>query len=117
MQQFVHYFLHFVAPAFLALKFYPDQWKRVYLFFLATMLIDLDHLLATPIFDPQRCSIGFHPLHSFYAIAIYVALYFVPKYRIISFGCLFHILTDSIDCLFTFNNCHQCFEAFKQHLP
>jgi len=117
MQQFIHYFLHFIAPVFLALKFYPNKWKSVYLIFLATMLIDLDHLLVTPIFDPLRCSIGFHPLHSIYAIAIYIALYFIPKYRIISFGCLLHILTDSIDCLFTFNKCHQCFEAFKQHLP
>ena len=28
-----------------------------------TMMVDLDHLIADPIFDPQRC-IGFHPLHS-----------------------------------------------------
>ena len=40
----------------------------------AVMLIDLDHLLATPIFDPARCSIGFHPLHSYYAIGVYFIL-------------------------------------------
>ena len=27
---------------------------------LTTMLIDLDHLLANPVFDPDRCSINFH---------------------------------------------------------
>ena len=30
----------------------------------ATMLVDLDHLLATPLYNPDRCSLGFHPLHT-----------------------------------------------------
>lgn len=65
---------------------------------LATMLIDLDHLLATPIFDPGRCSINFHPLHAYWAMAGYVVLYFFRKTRIIAMGLLFHMLTDYIDC-------------------
>ena len=32
---------------------------------MATMLVDLDHLFADPIYDPDRCSIGFHPLHQY----------------------------------------------------
>lgn len=66
-----------------------------------TMLVDLDHLLANPIFDPNRCSIGFHPLHSYFAIAGYVLLILVPnKYvRIIAVGLIFHMLTDFEDCL------------------
>jgi hypothetical protein len=77
------------------------------------MLIDLDHLFATPIFDPLRCSIGFHPLHSFYAIAIYFILLLVPKLRIISIGILLHIFTDAIDCAWTFAKCHQCYMDSK----
>jgi hypothetical protein len=38
-----------------------------------TIIVDLDHLLADPIYDPNRCSIGFHPLHSYPAIVIYLA--------------------------------------------
>ncbi len=65
---------------------------------LATMLVDLDHLFATPIFDPGRCSINFHPLHTYWAMAGYVVLLFFRKTRIIAVGLLFHMLTDYIDC-------------------
>jgi hypothetical protein len=66
---------------------------------IATMLVDLDHLLAEPMFDPARCSIGFHPLHSYYAIAIYAVMAFFPKLRIVAVGLLFHMVTDFQDCL------------------
>ena len=46
---------------------------------IATMLVDLDHLLANPIFDPNRCSIGFHFLHSEIAIIGYVFMLFFTK--------------------------------------
>ena len=65
------------------------------------MLVDVDHLLANPIYDPTRCSIGFHPLHSFIAIMMYFALCFIPKYkylRIIALGLMIHMVLDSIDC-------------------
>ncbi len=65
---------------------------------LATMLVDLDHLFATPIFEPGRCSINFHPLHTYWAMAVYVILLFFKKTRIIAVGLLFHMLTDYIDC-------------------
>lgn len=65
----------------------------------ATMLIDLDHLLATPIYDPLRCGVGFHALHSEYAIITYVGLLIYPKTRIIGLALLLHIFTDSLDCL------------------
>lgn len=64
------------------------------------MLVDLDHLFAYPIFDPNRCSINFHFLHTYYAMAVYVLLLFFKKpFRIIGIGLLFHMLTDYIDCL------------------
>ncbi len=62
------------------------------------MLIDLDHLLATPVFDPNRCSINFHPLHSYYAIACYFILLIPKKSRILAIGLLIHLIADSIDC-------------------
>lgn len=68
---------------------------------IATMLVDLDHLIADPIFDPDRCSIGFHPLHSYYAIAIYAGMLFIKNtyVRIVATGLLFHMFTDFQDCL------------------
>ncbi|QHS54257.1 hypothetical protein GWR56_01335 [Mucilaginibacter sp. 14171R-50] len=95
----IHYGLHFFAPGLLALIFFRKIWQKAWLIMVATMLVDADHLLAKPIFDPTRCSIGFHPLHSYYAIAIYVILLFVPKTRIIAIGLLFHMLADYQDCL------------------
>lgn len=100
LKPFVHYSLHFVFPAFFAFIFYRKEWKKVYLLLLSTMLVDLDHLLATPVFDPNRCSIGFHPLHSYHAIIIYLlGLFFLKgNYRIIAIGLLFHMFTDWQDC-------------------
>ncbi|MBV6655379.1 MAG: hypothetical protein KI786_16540 [Mameliella sp.] len=99
LQPIVHYSLHFLAPGLLAYFLFPDQWKRAWLIMIATMLVDIDHLLADPIFDPDRCSIGFHPLHSYPAIGVYAVLLFWPKSRIIAVGLLFHMLTDFQDCL------------------
>ena len=62
------------------------------------MLIDLDQLLATPIFDSNRCSINFHPLHTDFAALIYVIGLFFRKTHILAFALLFHLLTDFIDC-------------------
>ncbi len=99
MQFFIHYFLHLGFPLILALVFFRSEWKKVYFILLATMLVDLDHLLADPIFDPNRCSINFHPLHTYYAMIVYVALLFFKKpYNIIGLGLVLHMLTDALDC-------------------
>ena len=94
-----HYTLHFIFPAIIAFLFFRKQWVKVYLLFIATMLVDLDHLLANPIFDPNRCSINFHPLHSYFAIGIYVLGTFFKPTRIIAIGLLLHMLADAADCL------------------
>ena len=67
---------------------------------IAANLIDIDHLLATPIFDPARCSIGFHPLHSIWAALAYAIMLIMPswKWRAFAFGCLWHLAVDSGDC-------------------
>ncbi|KAA2242615.1 hypothetical protein F0L74_08760 [Chitinophaga agrisoli] len=105
MQQFIHYFLHFIFPVFIAWFFYRKTWLKAYLIMLATMLVDADHLLARPIYDPCRCSIGFHPLHSPVAIAVYCLLLFFPRTRLIAIGLLLHMATDGIDCLFILKHC------------
>ena len=46
----VHYGLHFVFPLVIALLWPRRRWTVVYLLLLSTMLIDVDHLLARPIF-------------------------------------------------------------------
>ena len=65
---------------------------------MATMLVDLDHLLATPIYDPARCSIGFHPLHTLAPVVAYCLLCALPKTRYIGIGLVIHMLLDSLDC-------------------
>ena len=100
MQTFIHYFLHFGFPLGIALIFFRNDWKKVYLILIITMLVDLDHLFANPIFQANRCSINFHPLHTYYAMIVYVVLLFLRKpLNIIGIGLLLHMLTDYIDCL------------------
>jgi len=65
---------------------------------MSTMFVDLDHLLADPIYDPNRCSVGFHPLHNPIAIAMYGILCFAKKLRLIGIGLLIHMILDSINC-------------------
>ena len=100
LQHITHYGLHFVVPMFIAVAINKGNWKCIYLILVSTILIDLDHLLATPIYDAQRCSIGFHPLHSYSAIVLYCIIFLIPKTRVLGIGLLLHILTDFIDCLF-----------------
>ncbi|WP_438977241.1 DUF6122 family protein [Polaribacter sp.] len=94
----IHYSLHFIFPLLISLIFFNSKWKKVYLIFLLSMLVDLDHLLANPIFQENRCSINFHPLHSYIAIGIYFVGLFFSKTRILAIALLFHMLTDLIDC-------------------
>ena len=99
-QFFIHYSLHFVFPLLIAFVFFRKDWKKVYLIMLSTMIVDLDHLLANPIYQEDRCSINFHPLHTYYAIAVYIIMIFFRKpLNIIGIGLLLHMLTDFIDCL------------------
>lgn len=102
LKTLIHYFLHLAFPMVLAWLFFRDRWKKAYLLMLATMLVDIDHLLASPVFDPHRSSIGFHLLHSYPAIAAYAlgVVLLRGNYRIIATGLLFHMLTDFLDFYF-----------------
>ena len=99
IQPLLHYSIHFGLPLIIALIFFKTHWKMAYLIMLLSLLIDVDHIWANPIFDPNRCSIGFHPLHSYWAIAIYVVLTLFKKTRLIGIGLMIHIIADATDCL------------------
>ena len=94
----IHYGIHFILPLIVALFLFKNQWKKAYLIMILGMLIDLDHLLATPIFSPNRCSLNYHPLHSYFAIAIYFMFLIPQKTRLIGLGLVIHILADTVDC-------------------
>ena len=83
---------------------------------MSTMAVDLDHLLADPVYDPQRCSIGFHPLHTVPALVGYALLFGVtavlerrrgrvdpfPAVRLallVGLGLLIHMALDWGDCM------------------
>lgn len=97
----LHILLHLLIPLIISLLFFRKSWKKAYVVMVLTMLVDLDHLLATPIYDATRCSIGFHPLHTFIPICIYLIACFIPKVRYIGVGLIIHMILDSIDCQLT----------------
>ncbi len=111
----LHIALHFVVPLLAALAFYRDRWRWTTLVLIATMAVDVDHLLADPIYDPARCSIGFHPLHTWPPILLYAALFVVPvvwapktksdvwkerlhAVHLVGLGLLIHMALDWGDC-------------------
>lgn len=112
----LHLLLHVALPTLVALAFYRPRWHSALLLMLATMLVDADHLLADPIYDPERCSIGFHPLHGAPAIVLYAFMFALPlvlrrtapqrrasePLRVVhlaGLGLLIHMALDAIDCV------------------
>ena len=93
-----HLLLHALVPGLVAWFGYRTIWLKAWLIMMATMLVDLDHLLATPIFSPDRCSIGFHPLHSYPAIGIYILMCTWRPTRLIGLGLVIHMAVDASDC-------------------
>jgi hypothetical protein len=97
----IHYSFHLLVPFAFAKRFWNQNWKMAGLIMVGTMIIDLDHLLADPVYDPGRCSVGFHPLHTLAASIAYAGLLAVPswKWRAFGAGCLWHLCTDILDCM------------------
>ncbi len=101
----MHILLHFLIPVIVVDLFFRQDWKFGYVVMVSTMLIDVDHFLANPVYDPGRCSIGFHPLHGLLPIAFYVFLCFIPKLRYIGIGLVIHMVLDSLVCQLTNGVC------------
>jgi len=68
----LHIALHFIIPLIAAVIFWRKLWRDCWVWMLTGIAIDADHLLADPIYDASRCSIGFHPLHSPVAMVFFV---------------------------------------------
>jgi len=97
----LHIGLHFLIPALVTGIFFRKRWQYAYFIMIATMLVDVDHLIANPIYDPGRCSIGIHTLHHPLLVMLYLALCFFPKTRLVGIGLSIHMCLDAIDCQVT----------------
>jgi len=98
----IHMLAHLLVPGLVARFVFKPRWQRAWAIMVGTMLVDLDHLVASPIFDPGRCSIGTHPLHTELAMAIYGLMLLVPPLRIVATGLLIHMALDASDCYLQF---------------
>lgn len=111
----LHLALHLLVPLVLAGAVYRPHWVRAFALLMATMAVDADHLLADPIYDPNRCSIDFHPLHGTPAIAIYALAMLLPlglrvrseararlgpwwTLHLLGTGLIVHMVLDAGDC-------------------
>lgn len=99
-RHWIHYGAHLLVPFAFARLLFREHWQGAAAIMLGTMVIDLDHLLADPVFDPERCGIGFHPLHTAWAGGAYGAMLAVPswRWRAAALGLLWHLATDALDC-------------------
>ena len=95
----LHVAAHFLVPALIARFGFPERRLRAWLWMVGTMLVDLDHLVADPIYDPNRASLGFHPLHAWWLQPVYVALALWPRTRLVGIGLVVHMALDGIDGL------------------
>jgi len=95
----LHILLHLAIPLLVAIWFFPEKKWLVFLIMASTMLVDLDHLLASPVYDPTRCSIGFHPLHGYIPIGFYGLMLLHKNTRIVGLGLSIHMSLDVIDCI------------------
>lgn len=110
-----------MIPAVFSILFFREEWRKACLIMCLTISVDIDHLWATPIYDAARCSIGFHPLHQWFPICLYILLCFSPYFfraavycggvkwqarikvyaqtvQYIGVGLILHMALDSVDC-------------------
>ena len=65
----IHLALHLLVPAVVAGVFYRKQFLRAWAVMCATMLVDVDHFLADPLYDPSRCrNPAYHTLQRLFKI-------------------------------------------------
>ena len=119
----IHLLLHILVPAVVAWVFVVFQESNldasrryIWIFFLMmiTVVVDVDHLLAKPVYAPDRCSILFHPLHTLWPMMAYGVMLLWPLImrqvgiplrkvdKIIGWlgaGLVIHMALDGFDCL------------------
>jgi len=120
----IHLLLHVLVPAVVAWVFVlftqgskADEYKRfiwVFFWMMASMVVDVDHLLAMPVYAPNRCSILFHPLHTAWPMVVYGVMLLWPlllkqagrtlqqRDKLIGWlgtGLVIHMVLDGFDCL------------------
>jgi len=95
----LHLALHGIIPGIVAGCAFRRRWKSAWLIMAATIVVDIDHLLADPVYDPNRCSLGFHPLHSMPALIVYPLLVAFPSTRLAGLGLVLHMALDALDCI------------------
>ena len=94
----LHALLHVAVPGLVARLGWRERWRSAWLVMVLANLVDLDHLLADPIYDPDRCSLGFHPLHSWFVQPLWIALAVWRPTRVLGVGLVVHMVLDGIDC-------------------
>lgn len=99
IRPYLHLGLHFLVPATVAAIFFHDRLLQSWTIMCATILVDVDHLFADPVYDPSRCSIGFHPLHRYPPIVAYALATAWPRLRLTAIGLLIHMALDGVDCV------------------
>ncbi|WP_324827517.1 DUF6122 family protein [Qipengyuania zhejiangensis] len=101
LQPVLHYGGHWLVPFAFAFLVWREDWLRAGLVAALANLVDLDHLLAVPIFDPHRCSIGYHLLHGWEAAFGFALIAAVPRWwaRALGLGALWHLAVDYGDCI------------------
>ncbi|TGC09376.1 hypothetical protein CUN85_05945 [Methanolobus halotolerans] len=69
--------------------------KRDTCYFIGANLIDLDHLLTSPVNDSSRNSFGTHILHQkWLPLSIISVIMLITLYRWLGLGILFHFFLD-----------------------
>lgn len=101
------WWIHILASLVLWLFFYLFEVKYLKINFnqrlvliqiLLANLIDFDHLLSSPIYEPGRCSINNHLLHSYFIFPLYFIGLF-SRYRYFFTSLILHLVIDYIGCL------------------
>lgn len=96
----IHLASNFVLAKIISIFDKDIDFSKLFLTIASSNLIDIDHLLANPIFDATRCSINFHPLHKWYVVPLsIIGLFLKNKYaRYFFLGVLLHLALDLADC-------------------
>lgn len=101
------WYLHLIASFFLFLAFYsfevkyfkkPVKGRLIFLQIFLANLIDLDHLLSSPIYQEGRCSINNHLLHSWYFFPLYI-FGLLSRFRYFFSSLILHLLIDYLACI------------------